>query len=98
MNVPLFWQLQISHMGGVLLPWVVQFTALTQSLVVDRQGHRVHVHQLVVRDSGLVEEDRDRKGDWLYRLLNSGRRDARDGGGGAGVLLLSPNGWSGRSA
>lgn len=96
MNVTLFRQLQISHVGGVLLPWVVQFTALTQSLVVDRQGHGMHVHQLVVRDSGLVEEDRDRKGDVLYRLLHSGRRDGRVGG--AGVLLLSPNGWSGRSA
>ena len=64
-------------MGGVLLPGVVQFTALAQSLVVDRQGHSVHVHQLVVRDSGLVEADGDRKRDWLYRLRHTGRRGAR---------------------
>lgn len=57
MNIRLFWQLQISHVGGVLLPWVIQFAALTQSLVVDRQGHGVHVHQLVVGDSGLAGED-----------------------------------------
>lgn len=72
MDIGLFRQLQISHMGGVLLTWVVQFTALTQSLVVDGQGHSLHVHQLVVRDSGLVEEERDRKRDLLYHLLHTG--------------------------
>lgn len=72
MNIGLFRQLQISYVGGVLLTWVVQFTALTQSLVVDRQGHGLHVHQLVVGDSGLVEEDRDGEGDLLYRLLHTG--------------------------
>lgn len=77
MNIRLLWQLQISHVGGVLLPWVVQFTALTQRLVVDRQGHSVHVHQLVVGDSGLVGEDRVRKTDGRYRLLHTGRRDGR---------------------
>lgn len=71
-DVGLFWQLQVPHVGDVLLPRVVQFTALTQCLVVDRQRHSMHVHQLVVGDSGLGEEDRDRKGDSLYRLLHAG--------------------------
>lgn len=43
-------------MGGVLLARVVQLAALTQSLVVDRQSYSLHVHELVVRDSRLVEE------------------------------------------
>lgn len=75
MDIGLFRQLQVAHVGDVLLPWVVQFAALTQSLVVDRQGHSMHVHQLIVGDSGLGEEDRDRKGDLLYRLLHAGQRD-----------------------
>lgn len=56
MDVRLLRQLQVSHMGGVLLPRVIQFTALTQSLVVDRQGHGLHVHELVVGDGRLEEE------------------------------------------
>lgn len=49
-------QLQVSHVRGVLLARVVQLAALTQSLVVDRQSYSLHVHELVVRDSRLVEE------------------------------------------
>lgn len=43
-------------MGGVLLARVVQLAALTQRLVVDRQRHCLHVHELVVGDGHLVEE------------------------------------------
>lgn len=43
-------------MGGVLLARVVQLAALAQRLVVDRQPHGLYVHELVVRDGGLVEE------------------------------------------
>lgn len=43
-------------MGGVLLARVVQLAALAQRLVVDRQRHRLHVHELVVGDGHLVEE------------------------------------------
>lgn len=55
-NVLLLGQLQVSHVGGVLLARVVQLAALTQSLVVDRQNHSLHVHELVVRDSRLLEK------------------------------------------
>ncbi len=48
-------------MSGVLLAWIVQLTALTQSLVVDWQNHRLHVHELVVRDGRLVEEELQQK-------------------------------------
>lgn len=48
-------------MGGILLAWVIQLTALTQSLVVHWQGHRLHVHELVVRDGCLVEEELQQK-------------------------------------
>lgn len=43
-------------MGGVLLARVIQLAALAQRLVVDRQRHRLHVHELVVGDGHLVEE------------------------------------------
>lgn len=43
-------------MGGVLLAWVVQLTALTQSLIVDGQSYCLHVHELVVGDGGLVSK------------------------------------------
>lgn len=62
MNNRLLWQLQVSHVGGVLLAWVIQLTALTQSLVIDRQGYRLHVHELVVRDGRLAEEELQKKG------------------------------------
>lgn len=55
-NILLLGQLQVSYVGGVLLARVVQLAALTQSLVVDRQSYSLHVHELVVRDSRLVEE------------------------------------------
>lgn len=43
-------------MGGVLLARIVQLAALTQRLVVDRQRHGLHVHELVVGDGHLGEE------------------------------------------
>lgn len=48
-------------MGGILLARVVQLTALTQSLVVDGQGDRLHVHELVVGDGGLKDKRTDNK-------------------------------------
>lgn len=49
-------QLQVSHVGCVLLARVIQLAALAQRLVVDRQPHGLYVHELVVGDGGLVEE------------------------------------------
>lgn len=64
-------------MGGVLLAWVVQLTALTQSLVVDRQGHGLHVHELVVRDGRLVEEERIRRELWRWLEHTTGGENMR---------------------
>lgn len=47
-------------MGSVLLAWVVQLAALTQSLVVDWQGYCLHVHELVVGDGGLALNNEQR--------------------------------------
>lgn len=40
-------------MSSVLLTRIIQFTALTQGLVVDGQGYGLHVHELVVGDGRL---------------------------------------------
>lgn len=48
--------LQLFDVGGVLLSRIVQLTALTQSLVVHRQPHCLHVHNLVVGNGGLGEK------------------------------------------
>lgn len=43
-------------MSSVLLTRIIQFTALTQGLVVDGQGYGLHVHELVVGDGRLQWE------------------------------------------
>lgn len=43
-------------MSSVLLTRIIQFTALTQGLVVDGQGYGLHVHELVVGDGRLQGE------------------------------------------
>lgn len=71
MNTRLLWQLQVPHVGSVLLAWVVQLTALTQGLVMDRQRYRLHVHELVVRDGRLAEEElqqKDQERAFVYHL------------------------------
>lgn len=50
--------LQLFDMGGVLLSWIVQLTALTQCLVVHRQPHCLHVHDLIVGNSGLDTKEK----------------------------------------
>lgn len=53
MRLRLFSHLEVFDVCGVLLSRVVQFTALTQRLVMHRQRYRLHVHDLVVGDGGL---------------------------------------------
>ncbi len=48
-----FAHLKVFDVRGVLLSRVVQFTALTQRLIVHRQRYRLHVHDLVIGDGGL---------------------------------------------
>ncbi len=53
MRLGLFTHLKVFDVRGVLVSRVVQFTALTQRLIVHRQRYRLHVHDLVVGDGGL---------------------------------------------
>lgn len=53
MDLWLLAHLELFDVSGILLSWIVQLTALTQRLVVHGQSHCLHVHDLVVGNSGL---------------------------------------------
>lgn len=56
MRLRFFTHLKVFDVCGVLLSGVVQFTALTERLIVHWQRYRLHVHDLVVGDGGLEKE------------------------------------------
>lgn len=74
MRLGYFAHLKVFDVRGVLLSRVVQFTALTQRLIVHRQRYRLHVHDLVVGDGGLervsqlkpLKLDLDLKFSWCF--------------------------------
>lgn len=53
LDVGLVTALQLPDVGRVLLAWVVQLAALTQSLEIHGQRRCLHVHGLVEGDGGL---------------------------------------------
>ncbi|KAG9350640.1 hypothetical protein JZ751_024529 [Albula glossodonta] len=73
----------VFNVSGVLLPRVVQLAALTQGLVVDRQGHCLHVHDLVIGYGGLRKWSQEKEDMRSYIISSKGEAFAIKRGCGA---------------